>query len=172
MTDPNQLERLRQVSWRRKLTPEEMTQATGLLRDHPEEAADWALEQNLTAAFRKLPDAPVSSNFTARVMAAIDAEEVRTDRGRQREGFRAGWERWLLRWMPKAAAVAAVAIVALVSHGQFEARKHADLAESLSVVSQVQALPPPAILADFDAIQAMGGGSYVGADEDLLLLLQ
>src|SRR5258708_7295862 len=42
------------------------------------EFPDLELEARLTEALAKLPDAPVPSNFTARVMQAIDSDEARS----------------------------------------------------------------------------------------------
>ena len=39
--------------------------------------ADLELEARLTRALARLPDAPVPSNFTARLMQAVDLEESR-----------------------------------------------------------------------------------------------
>ena len=59
--------------WRRKLSEA----GRNALRAQPE----LELEARLTAALAKIPDAPVPSNFTARVLAAIELDEARR-RGR------------------------------------------------------------------------------------------
>ena len=41
---------------------------------------NWKLEARLTEALAKISDAPVPSNFTARVLAAIELEEAQAER--------------------------------------------------------------------------------------------
>ena len=60
--------------WRRKLS--EAERAT--LRASPE----LELEAKLTAALGKISEASVPSNFTARVLAAVELEEMRSARSR------------------------------------------------------------------------------------------
>ena len=60
-------ERLREILWRRPLTAAEAAELRAWLAAHPDAAADWATEQQLSRAVRRLADAPVPSNFTARV---------------------------------------------------------------------------------------------------------
>ena len=54
-------------SWRRPLSAEEQRQLAAWLKQHPEETGTWTEEAALTSALRRLPDAPVASNFTAQV---------------------------------------------------------------------------------------------------------
>src|SRR4051794_15470368 len=94
---------LREKSWRRKLTAAEEASLRAWLTEHPEAQADWELESSLTAALDKLPDAPVPSNFTARVMQALAREDAAAVRRPSTNRLR-----WFLRSLLPKAAVAAV----------------------------------------------------------------
>ena len=67
-----QYEALREASWRRKLTPEEEQQLRLWLAAHPEAEAEWEAETALNEKLAALPEVPVSSNFTARVLEVTD----------------------------------------------------------------------------------------------------
>ena len=68
-TDPvNQ--RWRELAWRRRLTEAELAEWRAA---HPESAPDAETEAALSDALAALPDAPVPSNFTARVITVMFA---------------------------------------------------------------------------------------------------
>src|SRR5262245_543785 len=104
MNDPLKLQ---EAGWRRKLTPAEEAELQAWLAKHPEAQADWKAEVGLNEGLRGLPDAPMPSNFTARVLQAVEREEAAA--GRPALTWKSTWN-WLL---PKAAFVAAVFGVAL-----------------------------------------------------------
>ena len=141
--------------WRRKLSEAERS----ALRARPE----LELEARLTAALAKIPDAPVPSNFTARVLAAVDLEEAQAARPR-------GWAlHWRLLW-PRVAAVAAVLIFAGVGLQQHESHsRRAALARSVALVA-AQPVPSVDALENLDAIQRMSRPAR--ADGELLAALQ
>jgi hypothetical protein len=125
------------------------------------EFPDSKLDKQLTEALAKLPDAPVASNFTARVMQAIDLEEARSRR------------KWNFNWhmlLPRV-AVATIAIVfgslALHQH-ELSNQRHA-IADSVAIIGG-QPLPSVDALKNFDAIQRMSQPTH--ADDELLALLQ
>lgn len=121
------------------------------------------LEARLTKALAKLPDALVPSNFTARVMQALDLEESRHTR------------EWIVRWnwhvlLPRAAVVAvAIGFIGLGLHRHELAAHRAVLAKNVALAATAQPLPSVEALKNFDAIQRM---SQPRADEELLALLQ
>ena len=85
----------REALWRKSLSPAEL----GTLKGSPE----LEVEARLTASLLKIPDAHVPSNFTARVLAAVDLEENQTSRSRD----------WTLNWRqlwPRFAVATAVLI--------------------------------------------------------------
>jgi negative regulator of sigma E activity len=143
-----------EILWRRKLSETERA----ALRAQPE----LEMEARLTDALAKIPDAPVASNFTARVLAAIELEEKPAARSRWR------WN-WRLLW-PRVAVAAAVLIFAGVSLQRYETNFHRiALAKN---VAQLAAQPLPSVdaLENLDAIQRMSQPAH--ADTELLADLQ
>jgi hypothetical protein len=141
--------------WRRKLSEAERS----ALRAQPE----LELEARLTAALAKIPDAPVPSNFTARVLTAVELDEAAARRSRN-------WTlNWRLLW-PRVAAVAAILIFAGVSVQWHESHsQRAALARSVALVA-AQPLPSVDALENLDAIQRMSRPAR--ADGELLAALQ
>lgn len=159
---------LRETSWRRKLTPEEETQVLGWLAAHPEKQAEWDQEQILSEQLRHLTDAPLSSNFTGRVMQALDTELARQERAGRR-GL--AWLQWLHKLAPRLAPVSlalVVAITAFVHYRKSDLQKER-LETVASFVTSVPDVPGPAILQDFEAIQKLPPPP---TDEELILALQ
>ena len=154
----NQPSNQRESLWRRKLSETERS----ALRMQP----DLDLEARLTAALARIPDAAVPSNFTARVLTAIELEEAAAARSR-------GWAlNWRLLW-PRVAAVAAILICAGVSILRYEThsyRYRLALVKNVAMVAVAQ--PPPSVdaLENLDAIQRMSQSSP--ADSELLAVLQ
>jgi anti-sigma factor RsiW len=155
---------LREKSWRGKLTPAEEASLRAWLAGHPETEADWELEGDLTRALEKLPDVPVPSNFTARVLQAVDRETAAA-------GPRANWMKWFLRSLLPKAAVAAVVLAAgfLTYHEQTTAKRQ-ELVQGVKVVAGVSSLPGPEILQDFDTIRQMS--TTPGPDQELIALMK
>ena len=151
----NQSTKLVEVLWRRKLSAAEHA---GL---HPQ--PELELEARLTQALAEIPAAPVPSNFTARVLAAVDLEEARIARSRS----------WALNWRalwPRVAVAAAVLIFAGVSLQRYEANsQRAALAKNLALVAR-SPLPGVDALENLDAIQRMSQSGH--ADNELLAVLQ
>jgi negative regulator of sigma E activity len=125
--------------------------------------ADPELEARLTRALARLPDVPVSSNFTARLMQAVELEESRRSR------------RWSFGWnwhalLPRIAVTAAVILFAGLTVRQHElTARRTTLARNVALVAGAQPLPSVDALKNFDAIQRM---SQPRADEELLALMQ
>jgi hypothetical protein len=107
----------------------------------------------------RLPDAPVSSNFTARVMQAVEREESMAARTR---GWHWNWHTLL----PRAAAAAVMVAAAGFTFYQHEiSNQRAALAQSVALMAQA---PSVDALQNFDAIQRMSQPAH--ADEELLAL--
>ena len=163
-TDPI-YEKLREISWRRKLSSGEERELREWLAAHPEAQESFESEAVLTEALRKIPDVPVASNFTARVLQAVEREanaEARTKQSRSR-----GW-RSLPRWLPKLASGTVVVMVGLFAYlhnNNVEAKQRA-LAQRMAGVP----LPSPEILTNFDAIRIVS--ATAAPDEQLLALFQ
>ena len=164
MTNDPIYNRLRELSWRRKLTAAEAAELQSWLQAHPGAQVGWESEAALNAALGWLPEAPVASNFTARVVEAALREAAVQRR-------RAGWWTWpRLRWLPKAAFAAGVVGAGLVSYLVVQHVERRKLAESVATLAEVSSLPSPEILQDFDAIRASSPAA--APDEQLLAALK
>ncbi len=153
----NKPSNLRESLWRRKLSDAERAG----LRAQPE----LELEARLTDALAKIPDAPVPSNFTARVLAAVELEENQASPFARLDVELAG-------------------MVAARGGGRrrfdFCRREHpalrsripqrVALAKNIAMVAAAQ--PPPSVdaLENLDAIQRMSQSGH--ADGELLAALQ
>ena len=116
--------------------------------------------QELRELLSRLADAPVSSNFTARVMRAVELEELQAARTR---GWHWNWHSLL----PRAAATATVVIAAGFTFYQHEIYNgRVEIAKNFVLVAN--ALPSVDALQNFDAIQRMSQPAH--ADEELLAL--
>ena len=73
-------EELMRLSWKRKLTPEEESRLEAWLAANPKARTEWNEDRALGRALHSLPDVPISSNFTARVLQAVELEERRGQR--------------------------------------------------------------------------------------------
>jgi anti-sigma factor RsiW len=152
---------LQEKSWRRKLTPAEAAELQEWLEKHPETQADWDTEVHLTDAINRLPDAQMPSNFTVRVLQAVERESA----------VEVHWSvptvwRFLRSLVPRAAIAGVVLGVAAVSYHRYTIKeRRAELAR------MVATLPSPQVLQDFDTIQKMGSVT-AGPDGELLALMK
>ena len=159
MNDKPISEELRELLWRRPLSEAEQLRAG----DRPETRAELDLEARLNAALDQLPAAPVPSNFTNRVLQAIDLEESRP--------ATRGW-RWALpRWIPRLAVTATVVAVSALSWQHHEVvQQRAALARSVATVAESSGLPGVEALKNYDVIQRMSESQR--PDDKLLALMQ
>jgi len=166
MTHDPIYDRLRELSWRRELTSAEAAELQAWLAAHPEGREDWEAEAGLTEALGRLPDAPVASNFTARVLQAVERETAAKQRRRQRNWQFTGW----LRWLPRTAVAMLVLGACLISYHRLYGPQYKELVQSVAAVSRVSSLPGAEILKDFDAIRVLN--PTPAADEELLAVLK
>ena len=113
-------------------------------------------DRRLNELLRRLPEAPVSSNFTALVLR--QAEQV--TRARKQHPRRARWESFedVLRspgWTSRLATGAAVVALILLCSIQFRAAAREEMARSVVAVSDVAAGPSWEVLVNFEAIQRL-----------------
>ena len=126
------------------------------MKDEPQELHE------VRRLLSRLPEAPVPSNFTARVMQAVEREEARKSRS---------WSLFTWNWhalLPRAAAVAVMLVLASFTFRQYEiSSQRAALVKTVAFLAQAQ---PPSmdVLQNFDAIQRMSQPAH--ADEGLLAL--
>jgi hypothetical protein len=154
-----------EISWKRALTPAEQAQLGEWLAEHPEFHAEWDVESGLNHALEALPNVPVSNNFTARVLdearrVAVAGERIQVSRRGP----------WWLRWLPRTAVAAVVVAAGLLSYHHLQESRREEVAQSLTTLSQIPAVPGPEVLKDFDAIAALD--STPPADEELLKVMR
>jgi|SRR6185312_8639604 len=150
--------------WRQALTADEEASVRAWLAQHPESRADWDLETQLSEALDKLPNVPVPSNFTARVLQAIEREAAAPKRP-------ANATPWFVRvLLPRAAVAALILTFCLVEYHNHSAADRADLVQGVKVVSGVASLPSPQILQDFDTIRQLPAST--GPDAELIALMK
>jgi hypothetical protein len=161
MSDP---QNLRETSWRRPLTASEEAELRAALKGDSDAQADLELDSALSKGLERLSDVPVPSNFTARVLDAVERESRTQER--KHRSFRWSWR----RLVPKisVAGLAACAVL-FVQHQQAEA-KRLQLVRSVAAVSGVSSLPSPEVLQDFEAIRHLN--TTPPPDETLLALFR
>jgi anti-sigma factor RsiW len=165
MNDDLVYQRLREIAWRRKLTDIEQAELHTWLAAHPDARVDWANEAALSELLARLPDVPVPSNFTARVLRAVERDAATSDRERA--------PRWVWTWrslVPRAAVTVLVVVAGLFAYQRHALAQRVELAQSVATVADVRSLPSPQFLKDFDVIRRLL--PTPPADKDLLALMQ
>jgi hypothetical protein len=156
---------LQERSWRRRLSAADLARARKLLGKQPEAAEELAQEEALSRLLERLPSAPVSSNFTARVLASVrDNNAARA--AREEEAIPWIFRNWWARW----AAGAVMVVVGFFSFQEYHAVHRTQEAQELAAASRLAALPPMEWLNDFDTIQRLDKVKV--ADDDLLSVLE
>ena len=172
MIDDATYNHLRELSWRGKLTPSEELELRAWLAAHPDAQSDWEAEAGLNEVLGLMPEAAVSSNFTARVLQTIQQEETSKPR-REREPRLAWWRRLTTKIALAGTIVLAAAVFSYhhfhAARVQAEARARAEMAQGLVAVSRAPSVPGPEVLEDFDVIWVM---APLYADDKLLTLLK
>jgi hypothetical protein len=151
----NQPSESREPLWRKPLPAAERA----ALRAQPE----LETEARLTAALANISDVPVASNFTARVLAAVELEENLAARPARTWSWRS--------LFPRLAVATAVLIFAGVSIQRYEASSHRlAIAKSVAMVATTASQPSVDALENLEAIQRMSQSAH--ADGELLAALQ
>ena len=157
-------QRLRELLWQPKLTEAEAAELQNLLATHPEAQADLETESALNDALAQLPEAPpVSSNFTARVLQAVERETTirsRTD------------SRWSLHsWLPRFAVAALSLTLAVAAWHHHEMNERAAMARDVAQLGAALVSSTPELTENFDTIRRLNASSPK-ADTELLTLMQ
>jgi hypothetical protein len=158
---------LRELAWRRKLTGAEEAELQKLLAAHPEAAAEWELERQLTELVGQTPEAPVvASNFTALVMRAVERETAGGARDR-------GWTRWrpFRGWLPKAATAGVVAGVGFFAFYQHQLNARELMARRVASLAAVVSTSDPEMIKNFDSICRLSDAPPA-ADTELIALMK
>ena len=158
----------KELNWRRRLHPAESAELEAFLASHPEAARQWRTEDALSRALEQLTPAPVSSNFTARVLAAAQRQALAQAPDPDAEAP------WLFRsWWPRLAAGAFMMGLGFFSSQEY-LRAHSGRAGAGAVqavaANQLADLPPVDWLNNFDTIQRLDKVRV--ADDELLSALQ
>ena len=156
-----EFEKLREASWRRKLTAREEAALRTYLAMHAAARPRWEEEASLNEFLGKLPDAPVSNNFTSRVLQAVEREN---SPGASRHGV----FDWIRFSWPRIAVASALIGAAVFSVNQYRAVKRTEIARDIVTMSQAATVPQE-WLQDFDAINRL---SRPPVDDALLAALQ
>lgn len=167
--NPAELEQLIELARRRPLSAAEQARLDALLEASPNAWNDRAGDIGLARLLARLPDAPLASNFTSRVMAEIDRAEA----GAMSASPVRVWSP--RRWFLRLAGTAAVTAVTAAGWWQYRSWQRAEYAASIAAVSEVAALPSVEVLRDFEAIQSFANvppSFDVEGDLSLLAALQ
>jgi anti-sigma factor RsiW len=163
----SEFQALMEASWRRPLTDEEQARLDVWLRAHPAAQNEWETEAALNRLLEQLPEAPLASNFTARVLQAVDRESAAIER---REPLQDRVKRWFWRPAPRFAWALVVAGLLGFAYHQHQSNVNSQVAKGLSVMANVATLSDPVVLQDFEAIQRLAR-SAPGDDDELYAVL-
>ena len=164
-SDPS-FQRFREISWRRALTGAEQAELDAWLKANPQFRQEWEAEASLSSSLARVPNPAVPSNFTARVLQAIERETLAEPRSRAASGW---WQNLLrrTRWAMGSSFAVLLVITGFLIHGHRVERQHElALMKSVAIVAGVSALPNTEVLTNFDTIRAL---SQAPAPDDQLL---
>ena len=159
------LEKLFQTANKRDLNEAELTQMEDWLASNPVERAELeAVDQLLN----ELPDEPVASNFTTRVL-----QEIRSAEDNSPARVTASWWKIITpRFSSINIAATAVAMVILIGGVVYQShlnKNRVEVAASLQAVATFAEMFP-VVLNDFDAIEVIGQADPI--DEELWAALK
>ncbi|HMP82152.1 MAG TPA: hypothetical protein PKA41_05520, partial [Verrucomicrobiota bacterium] len=118
-------DRFHELLWKRSRTDSDEAELRSWLSSHPDSQQDADAEEHLNALLDRLPDAPVSSNFTARVLDAVERDCHAP--GSTRPVARS--VDWLWRsLLPRVAVVAVLTAAGFLAWHRHETEQRAELA--------------------------------------------
>ncbi len=160
----------RELGWRQRLTDEERVALEKFLTGHPEAREEWQAESQLNRLLEKLPEAPpVASNFTARVMQAVERDAAASTR----ERHAGGWSWWSLRvWLVRGAMACAVLAVGGLAFHQHQLGERRMMAQDVATLAEAYSAAGPAPTQDFDSISRLGVETPAKPDTTLIALMQ
>ena len=157
----SEFDNLLQTAHERDLTDGELARLERWLAATPADQAEWEALDHLLAT---LPDTPVATNFTARVL-----DEVRRAETAHPALGQAWWQR-LLAPQFRPVQIAAAATLAMVIGGVgYQSHLNQSRAEMAAAVASIAEFPP-GFLADFEAIGAVAQADAI--DEELWAALK
>jgi len=162
------------LSLKGELTADERARVNAFLAAHPHLRETWEEDAALGRALNLVPEVPVSSNFTARVLDAIDLDEQRAARKKPNR-----WRAWLRDLQPRVSWGFAVAVVLLFGAYEYHLRQetHRLALDVRNVSREIASLPSPDVFKDFEAINELRQVSAVASapsasDDELIRVLQ
>jgi hypothetical protein len=164
----SELNKLRDAAWRGKLTPAEEARLQAHLVLQPDEQADWEEDLALTSAIRAVPNAPLSSNFTAQVMQAVACEQREVER---RGPVASPWRAWWHRFHTRLAWAALILLGGPTALLFYQNASQKAFVRNVAEVSTLAALPGAEVLQDFEAINQLRHAS-AASDEALIEMLR
>lgn len=141
-------DKLVEISWRRRLTPEEEAQLQAWLATHPDDAERWEWETSLNGALDRLEEVAPSSNFTSQVLQLVERES--RAEARQESTRAARW--WSLSRFRIAWATAFAVVIVALSIYQFQDHQSKKQI-TRGVQSTVAAFASADVLEDFETIR-------------------
>lgn len=169
----SEYQKLLDLKLQRPLLPEEQSRLDDLVSQHPEIRDHWDEEMQLSQLLNRLPDAPISSNFTALTLAA--AQEETAPKRVPKRRLRFGWLSF--RWIHAATVTAAALAAAWILYDQKQSAGRAQLAGELAQFSSAALAVDPEntdvnldALMNYDVITRLENHPIV--DDDLLVVLE
>jgi hypothetical protein len=158
-------QRLREIGWRRTLTDAEQAELRAWLATHPEAAAEIELDAALNSTLARSPEASLPSNFTARVMAAIEQDEAAQRRATSRpEGGN-----WWRVFIPRFALATLVVVTVALGYRHYVATQRLELTDAAKQIAESHELSDMTVIEDFETIRNLNPAEAT-VDENLLAM--
>ena len=157
----SEFDNLLQTAHERDLTDGELARLERWLAANPADQAEWEALDHLLAT---LPDTPVATNFTARVL-----DEVRRAETAHPALGQAWWQRLLAPQFRPVQIAAAATLAMLIGGVGYQSHLNQSRAEMAAAVASIAEFPP-GFLADFEAIGAVAQADAI--DEELWAALK
>ena len=157
----SEFDNLLQTAIERDLTDGELARLQRWLAANPTYQAEWEALDHLLAT---LPDTPVATNFTARVL-----DEVRRAETAHPALDQAWWQRLLAPQFRLVQITAAATLAMVIGGVGYQSHLNQSRAEMAAAVASIAEFPP-GFLADFEAIGAVAHADAI--DEELWAALK
>ena len=157
----SEFDNLLQTATERDLTDGELARLERWLAANPADQAEWEALDHLLAT---LPDTPVATNFTARVL-----DEVRRAETAHPALGQAWWQRLLAPQFRPVQIAAAATLARVIGGVGYQTHLNQSRAEMAAAVASIAEFPP-GFLADFEAIGAVAQADAI--DEELWAALK
>lgn len=148
---------LLELSLRQTLSAEEQARAQAILDQNPVLRQAWEQDRQLSQLLERLPNRPISSNFTALVLQAVE----------QSKPIEARWALSRLviplihwRWLRPAAVATIVICASSAGYHHHLRQTRWEMARSLVAVSALAEIAHPNLVKDFDLLEQFSGGRF------------